>query len=789
MLLNNIMKLLRFITVTLLIIIASGSAVYGRKITLSGHIFDKVTGESLIGAGVIIDEKTGTVTNNFGFYSINIESGEHSLVVSYIGYKYQEQKINFGKDTTLNFYLVPDNTLQESVITAHKEAGIHSTYMGSVEIPLDIVRTAPSLFGEADVMKTIQLMPGVQGGTEGTSGIFVRGGGPDENLIMLDGVPIYNVDHMMGIFSVFTPDAVKKVTLYKGSFPARYSGRISSIIDVRTNDGNMKEYHGAVSTGLLNSKLYIEGPIFKEKTSFFLSGRGLHTLLLDPIIMKLANGNYFFYDINGKLTHRINDNNTLILSVYNGKDLMRVNPSDDSSSGFDRTNISWGNTILSAKWNHVFNGKLFATTSLSFNKYKMLIDVGSYSTSDRVKDYMQANFNSGIRDYIARIDFDYKPLNAHYIRFGAEYINHTFIPETISLREKTILDGETKVDTTFAAGKNRKSFGNEMSVYIEDDIEIGKNITVNPGIHLSLFHTDGKTYFSPEPRISGRYDFGKGITTKISYSRMAQYIHLLSYNQITLPTDLWVPITKKIRPVTSDQYSLGFYYSGLKGWEFSVEGYIKNMNNVLEYKEGEMFIGSSLSWDEKVEMGKGFSRGLEFFVQKTSGKTTGWIGYTLAKSERQFESINYGRKFPYKYDRRHSISIALNHKFNEKFDIGATWVFATGNAITAPTRVSTVVAPNTNEASTYSHISSRNNYRIPPTHRLNLGFNFTQKHRRGTSIWNLSVYNAYNAHNPNFAFIISENKDDESGSTYKLQSIKQITILPILPSFSYTYKF
>jgi len=792
----------RFIAFCLIVISLSISSAQTRKITISGFVHDKETGETLIGAGIAADGTNGTVTNNFGFYSLTLGAGEHIVSCSYIGYATLEIRMNIQKDTTLKFILEPAATLSEAVVTAHKDAGIHSIYPGSVEIPLEQIKSTPVIFGEADVMKTIQLLPGVQSGMEGTSGIYVRGGGPDENLMLLDGVPIYNVDHMLGLFSAFTPEAVKKVTFYKGAFPASYSGRISSVVDVRTNDGNMKRHKGSVGVSLLNSKLHLEGPIFKDKTSYSFSSRGLHTLLADPIFKIFGlTSNYFFYDINGKITHRFSDTDRISASIYNGMDLLKldVQEEDDKDSGIklgesssnSKSKVRWGNLVTAVRWNHVFNGKLFSNSTLSFNKYKMniIMEAKEKYKEDGVasETLINAHHNSGIRDLGARTDFDYKPDGRQQIRFGGEYLFHTFLPETRSFRQKESEDGKQVTDTLFLNSKNRTIRGHEISLYAEDNILIFSWLTLNPGIHLSIFNTDGKTYFTPEPRISTRIDFGKGFSAKASYSGISQYIHLLTSSKITLPTDLWVPITKDIKPVYSDQYSLGTYYSGLGGWEFSIEAYFKSMKNILEYKEGTTVMGSSAGWEEKVEMGTGKAYGMEILIQKTSGSTTGWLGYTLAKSTRLFESINNGRPFPYKYDRRHNISICVNHKFNDRIDIGGTWTFATGGTITVPVRQSDAATPE-GEPYNYSYVGGRNNYRIPPSHHLNLGVNFRKHKKHGERVWNISVYNVYNAMNPNLVFVESEFGMDRD-LPYNNTKLKKVTLLPIIPSFGYTYNF
>lgn len=777
------------------------------RATISGYITDAKTGETLISAGVSTGSGaalTGVVTNPYGFYTLTLGKGRHELTFSYMGYSDRTLPLDLQRDTTINIALNPDLQLSSATVVATRDAGILSTKMSAIEVPVTVIQQTPTLFGEADVLKTIQLMPGVQAGTEGFSGIYVRGGGPEENLLLLDGISLYNAEHLLGIFSIFQPEAVKKVTLYKGSFPARYGGRISSIIDIRTNDGNLKEYHGSVSVGAISDKLHLEGPIIKDKLSFSVSGRGMHTVFFTPILVaNNINGNYFFYDLNGKLTWRISNRDRLFLNAYNGRDIfyykdrssgdgMRgdgITMNSYSYSDSDNIGIRWGNTLAALRWNHVFNSKLFANTTIAYTRYKMHIgvDIENVSVEEGKKDKSIYNigYNSGMRDFTAKLDFDFTPSPSHLIKFGGEYVNHSFIPETLGGYVYESEASETQVDTTFKASANNILHGHELSLYAEDDISIGERLTVNPGLHASFFYTMGTPYWSLEPRLSAKYNFTRDIAAKASYSRMAQYVHLLSPAKITLPMDLWVPITDKIRPVTSDQVSLGAYYSGIAGWEFSLEGYYKWMHNILEYSDGTSFFGNSANWQNNVEMGEGLARGIELFIEKKDGPTTGWLGYTLAWSDRVFPdgAINGGKPFPYRYDRRHNISLVVNHKFSKVLALSATWTFASGGTMTIPERQTTVLYPD-GSVSTEDYSPSRNNYRLPPSHRLNLSLNHTKQKRHGEAVWSFGVYNAYNNMNPNFVFA-----DWESENGIKKINLTKITLLPILPSISYTYKF
>ena len=781
-----------------------------RKVTISGLITDAATGETLIGAGATVG-RDGAVTNNFGFYSLTIpEKEEVQVTYSYVGYATQTVTIPARSNRTVHVQLVPGASLEEAVVTAQKESGIASTKMSAIEVPLQVIKSAPALFGEADVIKTLQLLPGVQGGTEGFSGIYVRGGGPDENLLLLDGIPIYNAEHLLGIFSIFQPEAIKKMTLYKGSFPARYGGRISSIVDVRTNDGNLYETHGSFGVSMLADKFHLEGPLWKGRTSYSISARGMHTLLLTPILKAVKfDGNYFFYDLDAKVTHRFDDRNRLYFNVYNGMDDLyyRHKETQDYTLGapiksFDqgKLGIRWGNTVAALRWNHVLSGKFFSNTTLAYNRYRMVMETEMLSEetvggtlSDR--NLYRFDYRSGMRDWVLKTDFEYNPAPSHRIHFGGSYTHHTFIPETLTNVNQQIMDTQVQVDTTWHLKSNSRQTGHEIGLYAEDDIRLGQAWTLNPGLHVSLFNTQGKSYFSVEPRLSAKVDLAQDWSAKASYSRMSQYVHLLTSSQVSLPLDLWVPITKDIAPETADQYSLGFYYSGLRGWEFSLEGYWKKMNNVLEYKDGVSFLFNSDGWENKVETGRGRAMGLELFIEKSMGKTTGWLGYTLSRSDRVFPTINAGRWFPYRYDRRHQVNLVVNHRFNEKFDLSATWNYASGGTTTLPERSVVMVNPS-GELFLEEYVPSRNNYRLPASHTLNLGFNFHRKHRRGEGVWNLSIYNVYNRMNPNFvvrdtdSYMSSSVDESGSDSQYIVKSkLVKLTLLPIFPSVGYTRSF
>lgn len=792
-----------------------------RKYTISGYVTDGVSSETLIGANILESRRsTGTATNPFGFYTLTLPEEEAELTFSYLGYESQRSRFELTKDTVLNIPLTSNNLLAEVVVLSDKhEAGLQSTAMGAHEIPMAQIRSTPSILGEADLLKTIQLLPGVQAGMEGFSGMYVRGGGPDQNLVLLDGIPVYNADHMLGIFSIFTPDAVKNTTLFKSSFPARYGGRLSSIVDVRTNDGDMHRYHGALSIGALTDKVHIEGSIWKERTSFSFSARAIPTVFFKSLIVDKDENysdkyNYYFYDVNAKVNHKFNDRSRLFLSFYKGKDHYHYDSYDGSTNDNiyksyykDNSHLNWGNTIAYGRWNYVFNSKLFCNTTLSYNNYEMSLNgemEDTYMAGKQIlnKYHYSSRFSSGIRDWSARMDFDYTPIPQHHIKFGAEYIYHTFRPGVSTSKIQDVDDGTVQQDTIYNTSSSREMHGQEISLYAEDNFNVSDDLSLNAGVRTALFHTQGKSYYSVQPRLSARYNLGQGFSAKASYTCMAQYVYLLSSTPLSMPTDLWVPITKDISPMYANQYSIGGYYAGLPGWEFSIEGYYKQMRHILEYQDGVSFFGTSTNWEEKVEVGEGRSFGLELMVQKTLGNTTGWLAYTLSKTDHRFKdgTINQGEWFPYKYDRRHSISLALNHKFSSRIDVGASWIFNSGGCITVPEKATIIIRPDGSTEET-GYISHRNNYRLPASHRLNLGINFNKKTKHGMRTWNISVYNAYNAMNPNIVYSEYKNGYNAENDFYESiygqstnkekgkATIKKLTILPCIPSVTYTYKF
>lgn len=792
------------VTILLLLFILA-QLVYSQTFTLRGYVSDQSNGERLLNANVYAQNlHQGTITNNFGFYSLTFPLGHYSIVCSFVGYQSQKVVINLQRDTVIDFKLTLKAELKEVTVVGQKvESRLTSTQMSRVDIPMEKVQNLPALLGEADLIKTIQLLPGVQSGTEGTSGLYVRGGGPDQNLILLDDVPVYNAEHLFGFFSVFNADAINSVSFYKGGFPARYGGRLSSVLDIRMKDGNEKELHGNFSIGLISSKINLEGPVVKDKTTFNFSARRTYIdLLTRPLITAISKGEevggYYFYDLNMKITHRFSDRSRIYLSAYNGRDKAyyrtdsKYNSENESWQSKNNSTLGWGNFTTALRWNYLFSNQLFANTTLTYSRY--LFDVLQNTieknlTTGRNGDHTGFNYHSGIEDFGLKMDFDYFPAPNHRIKFGGNIIDHTFKPGIMAFNESHIV-ASSNIDTAMGNPNIRTQ---EMYAYYEDNIDLSARLSVNVGLHTSGFMVDNTFYASLQPRISARWMATEHLSFKAAYSKMSQNIHLLSSSTINLPTDLWLPTTQKVKPQNSHQFALGGVLKVNPAIDFSIEGFYKSMEHLLEYKEGASFIGASTRWEEKVEMGKGWSYGTEFLLQKNTGKTSGWIGYTWSKAERQFENLNWGKKFYARYDRRHDISFVMTHHFSERFDVGLTWVYGTGNAVTLPTQsVGATYIPfldNQYQYQTnYEYYGQRNNYRMPAYHRIDVGFNFHKQKRHGIRTWNLSFYNIYSRQN---AFFIYFDSTSETAylQTNKSRKLKQLSLFPIIPSLSYGYKF
>ncbi len=781
-----------------------------QRFTVSGYVKDAKTGENLIGATVYLKElQRGGSTNPYGFYSITVDAGNYNLATSFVGYKEFNFNLVLDKDVRLNIDLISGaiEVSEVEIKGERSDRNVRSLDMGVNEISVETIKTLPSFMGEVDILKSIQLLPGVQSAGEGNSGYYVRGGGPDQNLILLDEATVYNASHLFGFFSVFNADAVKNVTLTKGGMPAKYGGRLASVLDISMKEGNNKEFRGEGGMGFIASRLTLEGPIIKDRSSFIVSGRRtfVDLFLREPFIDKnsAAFGNsYYFYDLNAKINYKISDKDRLFISGYFGRDAFRFK---SKSTGFT-ARIPWGNATGSLRWNHLFNDKLFLNTSLIFSDYQFSFSAG--------QENLEFKLYSGIRDISGKTDFSWFPSLTHQVKFGAQYTFHQFTPSTVEARSG---------DTEFDLGEKVILYSHEGALYIQDDWDITTKISLGIGARMTYFNQVGpftrylqnenfenidtitygrgesvQRYNHIEPRLSFRYSINSKSSLKGSYTRNFQYVHVASLSSASLPTDVWVPSSSRVRPQIGDQYALG-YFRNFKDnlWETSVEAYYKTMQNQVEYREGAQPDDDvKNNQDNNFVFGKGWSYGAEFFVKKTRGRINGWIGYTLAWTERKFPDLNKGMVFPAKYDRRHDVSIALTYELNERWTFGAVWIYATGNALTlpqsrlflnGPVDVGQLITGNGSLPQIYYDYGDRNSYRQPAYHRLDLSATYQcRKRKNWEASWNFSIFNVYNRYNPYFIYF--DDYIDESSGQFKLQA-KQVSLFPIIPSVTYNFKF
>ncbi|MCA6363586.1 MAG: TonB-dependent receptor [Bacteroidetes bacterium] len=758
------------------------------KFTISGTVREAGSQEKLPGVTVAnLKTREGTATNNFGFYSITLQPDTVELIFSYVGYTPVKKKFVLKADTVVNIDLGVVELKTVEISAEQQESISDNTQMSQVSIPVEQIKQIPALLGEKDVLKVIQLMPGVQKGQEGSSGFYVRGGGPDQNLIILDDATVYNAFHLFGFFSLFNGDALKSVELTKGGFPARYGGRLSSVLEMQMKDGDRQHFHGEAGIGLISSRLMLEGPILKGKSSFIVSGRRTYIDVLSIPFQKAANpegglAGYFFYDLNAKANYEINAKNTLYLSGYFGRDKFYARFNNSGSDRSSRASLSWGNATGTLRWNHIWNSRLFSNSSLIFTNYQLGIGLRENFSGG---DFFELNYNSGIRDYSFKHDFEFVPSPRHYIRFGLMTTYHQFRPSAYV------------VDDSFSGGSEQKAQlieAWESGIYAEDDWTLTSRLKVNMGVRLSYFTTQKKNYWRPEPRIAARYILRENLSLKASWAIMNQYLHLLSNTGVGLPTDLWVPATKRVSPQRSWQAAAGIAHDIPKHkLMVSLEGYYKRSFDIIGYKEGASFLavgdlggnGEPVSWEDNVTAGQAWSYGLEFLVQRKFGKFTGWIGYTLSWTQLQFDSLNFGKKFYARYDRRHDISLVGIYKLNDNITLSATWVYGTGNAITLPQAEYTLPAhsPGAPGGGNWfvTDFGEKNSFRMAAYHRLDIGVQFHKKLKRSERTFELSAYNVYSRQNPFFYYV----GNDSQGN----RRLRQVSLFPIIPSVSWTWKF
>jgi hypothetical protein len=751
------------------------SGIFGQNFTISGTIKDAKSGEELIGASVAVKELSGVgvVCNEYGFYSLTLKKGTYNLKTSFVGYQDFLKEVVLDKDQKLDINLSSGAELQEVVVSARKENdNVKKAQMGSEKLDIAEIAKIPVLFGEKDVLKTLQLLPGVKSAGEGNSGFFVRGGAADQNLILLDEAPVYNASHLLGFFSTFNSDAIKDVTLIKGNSPAQYGGRLASVLDVKMNEGNDKTYHVKGGLGIISSRVSVEGPIQKEKSSFLLTGRRTYADVFLKASPNFKDNKLYFYDFNAKANYRINENNRVFLSGYFGRDVL----------GFGKDfGIDWGNKTATLRWNSLVNKKLFSNTSLIYSDYNYNIKIKQAG-----KTY---NINSEIKDFNLKQEFQFFPNTQNSWRFGFNSIHHTLAPSRFtgdSIKTE-------KKDTRYAW---------ENAVYVSNSQNVTEKLNIDYGLRLSSYsilgggkfntYTNGvfkdsiklkdnefgKTYYNLEPRISASYQVADNSSLKMGYSRNTQNLHLLSNSTSSSPTDSWIGNSYNIKPEIADQVSLGYSHNFADNkFEFSAETYYKSMKNQVDYKNGAD-INTAPDVESELLYGKGQAYGLELYLKKKTGRFTGWISYTLSRTEKQIDGINNNKWYAAKQDRTHDVSIVGIYQLNPKWSVSGTWVYYTGNAVTFPSGKYTI---DDNNILLYTE---RNGYRMPAYHRMDLSATYeSQRTGRFQSSWNFSLYNAYGRQN---AYQITF-QDDPKDKT-KTQA-KQTSLFRWIPSVTYNFKF
>ena len=768
-------------------------AISQNKYTLTGYIRDSLSSETMIGASIsVANREKGVNSNTYGFYSITLPEGRYNISCSYVGYQPKQVEIELNENKTYNFLLSPKMSTNEAVVvySSRRDANVKNAQMGKIDLTMSQVKSLPVLFGEVDILKTLQLLPGVSNAGEGNTGLYVRGGGPDQNLILLDDAIVYNTGHLFGFFSIFNSDAVKNTSLIKGGMPAQYGGRLSSVLDITMKEGNMNRFEVNGGIGLISSRISIEGPIKKQKASFIVSARRTYIdVLVKPFVPKSSQfygSGYYFYDLNTKVNYQFSDRDRLYLSGYFGRDVFDFRNSRRSFS----TNVPWGNSTATLRWNHVFSRKLFANTTVLYNDYHFAFNAS--------QDDFNLSLSSGIHDLTGKTDFDYFVNPQHKVKFGGLFTYHTFTPNILSGHQDSV---------QFVPNNSNKKYANEMALYIQDDWEISEKLKLNVGLRWSGFNQIGpysiyqvdsngnkldstvykrgssvKMYNGLEPRFTIRYAINDETSLKAAVTRNLQFIHLVSNAGTTLPTDLWVPSTYKVQPQIGWQYALGIFKNFKENtFESSIELYYKTMQNQIEYKEG--YTPSLSDPENSFVFGKGWSYGAEFYLNKARGRLTGWIGYTLSWTWRRFPDLNNDQTYPAKYDSRHDLSVVGTYELNKHWKISGVFVFASGNATSLPVQFYVVEGVLTQE------FSKINQYRLPPYNRLDLSAIYTPTHKPNKKLyssWVFSIYNVYSRMNPYFIYY------DQTGSPYngtlKVEA-RQVSLFPIIPSVTWNFKF
>lgn len=756
------------------------------KVTLSGYVKDKESGETMIGVSVVVSGQhpEATVTNNYGFYSLTLDKGAYVIHFSYTGYENQSVDVHLDKNTMQHVFMSEGIVMQEVVVSAEREErrkNVESTQMGTIEVPVENIKKLPAIFGEVDVLKSIQLLPGVLSSGEGNSGFYVRGGGADQNLVLLDEALVYNSGHMLGFFSVFNADALKNTTLIKGSMPATYGGRLSSVLDIQMKEGNVKKYVAEGGIGLISSRLTVQGPVVRDKSSFIISGRRTYILdLVQPFLKggKFEGTNYYFYDLNTKWNYTFSEKNRIYFSGYFGDDILRFRQNTRNLQ-FD---MPYGNATATLRWNHLFNHKMFMNVSAIYNDYRFRFSGG--------QEEFVFKLYSGVKDWNLKADIEHYYNTSHTFRYGVNYTYHTLTPNTAQASA-----GDVDFSTQF-----KPKYANEAAVYISDDIKLNTRWNTNIGVRLSAFQQLGpytskitgktfgsfervKTYGNIEPRVALNYRINNNLSIKGGVAVTSQYIHLVSNSSSTLPADVWVPSTEIVKPQKGVQYAVGMF-KNLKNdaYELSFELYYKDLKNQIDYADNYVADIAKEVEDAFVE-GKGRAYGAEFFIKKAKGRLNGWIGYTLSKSERTFDAIENGRWYPAVYDRPHDLSLVVNYNISEKWDLGAVFIYGTGKLYT-PVSGFFLIEQNIN-----LNYGPRNSARLDDYHRLDLSATYTpnpRSEKRFKGSWTFSLYNTYNRKNP-FFINFDTSTDYQTGKT-QIDASK-ITVFPLIPSITYNFKW
>jgi hypothetical protein len=768
----------------LFILLLPGLSSYAQKrFTVNGIVKDDATGETLIGASIRVQElgNSGTTTNTYGFYSISPVEGEHTLMFSYIGYETVVEKISLHSNQTLNISLTAKSTLQEVVIRTNQSGDeqVRSPQMGLEKLNMAQINMVPVIMGERDILKTITLMPGVKSGGEGNAGFFVRGGAADQNLILLDEATVYNASHLLGFFSTFNSDAIKDVSIYKGGMPAEYGGRLSSVLDVKMNEGNNQKFTVQGGLGLIASRLKVEGPIIKDKGSFMVSARRTYVdLFLKASSDSTVNSStLYFYDLNAKANYHFNDKNAIYLSGYFGKDVLGVR---------DIFGTDWGNSTATVRFNHLFSNKLFSNTSLIFSNYNYLVQTSQNEQDSKLK--------SSIQDLNLKQDFQYTLNSNHSLKFGLNVLHHKISPGEI----------RTSANSSFNNISVEKRYGYEGALYVSDECRISEKLTLLYGLRLNsmfvmgpgtfkTYNDDGsdltsntvgsgtlvKSYLNLEPRFSSSYMLNEKTSLKFAYSRNTQNIHMLGNSTSSTPNDVYVMSGINVKPEIADQISTGYFRNfNDNKYEFSAEIYYKWMQNQIDYKDGAQ-LQVNQDAESQLTYGSGRAYGMELYLKKRFGRLNGWIGYTLSRTERKFDAINKGNYYPARQDRTHDLSIVGIYKLNKRWSFSSAFIYGTGNAVTYPTG-----KYNLGGLTNFSY-SERNGYRLPATHRLDIGATLEGKeHKRYHSSWTFSVYNVYGYHNP-YTITFRDSKTAPNTTEAVRTSIFPIPI----PSITWNFKY